>query len=58
MTSDTSGRAGHRHDRSCYWDHLRCGWVCAPTRTPARPDPTTEPEPADPPTTAPLAVVG
>lgn len=20
---------GHRHGRTCYWDHLRCGWVCA-----------------------------
>jgi hypothetical protein len=18
----------HRHGRRCYWDHLRCGWVC------------------------------
>jgi hypothetical protein len=23
----------HRHGRGCYWDHLRCGWVCASTRT-------------------------
>ncbi|HYH33117.1 MAG TPA: hypothetical protein VD903_22320 [Pseudonocardia sp.] len=38
----------HRHDRSCYWDHRRCGWVCPPP--PTRPTeevvPTVEPEPA------------
>jgi hypothetical protein len=25
---------GHTHGRGCYWDHLRCAWVCPPT--PAR----------------------
>lgn len=25
----TTADHGHRHGRSCYWDHLRCGWVCA-----------------------------
>jgi hypothetical protein len=20
---------GHRHGRTCYWDHMICGWVCA-----------------------------
>jgi hypothetical protein len=30
---------GRRHGRSCYWDHLRCGWVCA--------DPPAEPSVAD-----------
>lgn len=20
---------GHQHGRRCYWDHVRCGWVCA-----------------------------
>ncbi|MDN5931149.1 MAG: hypothetical protein L0I24_08815 [Pseudonocardia sp.] len=32
--------AGHGHGRSCYWDHLRCGWVCGPAR-----DPEPAPEP-------------
>jgi hypothetical protein len=28
----------HRHDRTCWWDHLRCGWVCAPAAPgPGRP---------------------
>ncbi|MHA6782368.1 hypothetical protein ACVGOW_15465 [Pseudonocardia saturnea] len=34
--------AGHAHGRSCYWDHLRCGWVCGPARAPL---PEPEPEP-------------
>lgn len=29
-----STEAGHAHGRSCYWDHLRCGWVCGPARSP------------------------
>lgn len=29
----------HDHDRHCWWDHLRCGWVCPPAQ------PTPEPEP-------------
>lgn len=23
----------HRHDRRCYWDHIRCAWVCPPPNT-------------------------
>lgn len=29
---------GHEHDRYCYWDHERCGWVCRP----AAPSPVVE----------------
>lgn len=31
----TTDQHGHRHGRTCYWDHLRCGWVC--TDPPAEP---------------------
>jgi hypothetical protein len=39
----------HEHDRSCYWDHLRCGWVCVPaapatTEVEAEVEPRVEPE--------------
>jgi hypothetical protein len=40
------GGEGHRHDRHCYWDHLRCGWVCGPR--PAQ-EPEREREAASPP---------
>jgi hypothetical protein len=36
MTTET----GHAHGRGCYWDHLRCAWVCGPTRAP---EPAPEP---------------
>jgi hypothetical protein len=51
----TSTGPTHRHDRICYRDHPRCGWVCAPERSA---DPAPDREPAEEPTTAPLAVVG
>lgn len=30
---------GHRHGRTCYWDHRICGWVCpAPPPAPVEPE--------------------
>ncbi|GAA5134235.1 hypothetical protein GCM10023320_61700 [Pseudonocardia adelaidensis] len=41
----------HRHDRRCYWDHTRCGWVCPAPRvtetiSAAAPPPPEPPRPA------------
>jgi hypothetical protein len=39
-SSNAAREGGHRHERQCYWDHLRCGWVCppaAPSETLTRP---------------------
>jgi hypothetical protein len=34
MTTEPDPGARHAHGRSCYWDHLRCGWVCRPAPDP------------------------
>jgi hypothetical protein len=44
-------RVEHRHGRRCYWDHLRCGWVCGveeedvPVVVVEREEPVAEPVP-------------
>ena len=38
--------AEHRHGRRCYWDHLRCGWVCGAEED--GPVATVEPAPEQP----------
>ncbi len=44
----TSIAPGHRHGRSCYWDHRICGWVCAaPPPAPAAPETADAPRTAD-----------
>jgi hypothetical protein len=40
---------GHRHGRTCYWDHMTCGWVCAaPPPEAAAPELPEVPDRAEP----------
>jgi hypothetical protein len=39
----------HRHDRHCYWHHLRCGWVCGPVPPAREPERAGAQEPAEEP---------
>jgi hypothetical protein len=28
MSTSFPTDAWHLHERRCYWDHTRCGWIC------------------------------